>query len=64
MKGIISMSGRKIYSAELKLEIMDRYLKGNIGMKKLAQKYHVGYGDIQKWRDAYREHGSLMDITY
>ena len=58
MKGVISMSGRKIYSAELKLEIVERYLKGDIGIKKLAQEYHVGYGDIQKWRDAYQEHGA------
>ncbi len=33
------MSGRKIYSAELKLEIVERYLKGDIGIKKLAQEY-------------------------
>lgn len=46
------MSGRKIYSTELKLEIVERYLKGDIGIKKLAQEYHVSYGDIQKWRDA------------
>ena len=51
------MSGRKMYSAELKLEIVERYLKGDIGIKKLAQEYHVSYGDIQKWRDAYLEHG-------
>ena len=51
------MPGRKIYSAELNLEIVERYLKGDIGIKKLAQEYHVGYGDIQKWRDAYQEHG-------
>ena len=51
------MSGRKIYSVELKLEIVERYLKGDIGLKKLAQEYHVNYGDIQKWRDAYQEHG-------
>ena len=51
------MSGRKIYSAELKLEIVERYLKGDIGIKKLAQEYHVSYGDIQKWRDAYQGHG-------
>lgn len=51
------MSGRKIYSTELKLEIVERYLKGDIGIKKLAQEYHVSYGDIQKWRDAYQGHG-------
>ena len=63
MKGVISMSGRKIYSAELKLEIVERYLKGDIGIKKLAQEYHVGYGDIQKWRDAYQEHGAARLST-
>ena len=51
------MSGRKIYSAKLKLEIVESYLKGDIGLKKLAQEYHVNYGDIQKWRDAYQENG-------
>ncbi len=51
------MSGRKIYSAELKLEIVERYLKGNIGIKRLAEKYHVSFSDVQKWRDAYQEHG-------
>ena len=51
------MSGRKIYSTERKLEIVERYLKGDIGIKKLAQEYHVSYGDIQKWRDACQEHG-------
>ena len=35
------MSGRKIYSTELKLEIVERYLKGDIGIKKLAQEHHV-----------------------
>ena len=57
MKGVIFMSGRKIYSAELKLEIVERYLKGDIRIKKLAQEYQVSYSDIQKWRDAYQEHG-------
>ncbi len=62
------MSGRKIYSTELKLEIVERYLKGDIGIKKLAQEHHVSHGDIQKWRDAYQEHGveglSTIHRTY
>lgn len=57
MKGVISMSGRKMYSTEFKLEIVERYLKGDVALKKLAQEYHVSYGDIQKWRDTYQEHG-------
>lgn len=46
-----------MYSTELKLEIVQRYLQGDIGVKKLAEEYHVHKGDIQKWRDAYLEHG-------
>jgi transposase len=57
MKGVISMSGRKIYSNELKLEIVQRYLKGNVSLKALAEKYHVCKSDIQKWKAAYIEHG-------
>ena len=43
------MSGRKIYSAELKLEIMERYLKGDIGLKKLAEEYHKEILDSKNW---------------
>ena len=52
------MSGRKMYSSELKLEIVQQYLKGNIGLKALAEKYHVGSkACIQKWLAQYQEHG-------
>lgn len=44
---VISMSGKKMYSTELKLEIVKRYLEGNIGLKALAEQYHVNKGDIQ-----------------
>lgn len=57
MKGVISMSGRKIYSFELKLEIVKKYLEGNQGVKAIAREYNVNPGDVQKWRDAYLEHG-------
>ena len=58
MKGVISMSGRKMYSTELKLEIVQRYLRGNIGIKKLADEYHISSkACIQKWLALYREHG-------
>lgn len=48
---------KKMYSTELKLEIVKRYLEGNIGLKALAEQYHVNKGDIQKWKAAYAEHG-------
>ena len=50
-------SGKKVYLTQLKLEIVQRYLQENIGVKQLAEEYHVHKGDIQKWRDAYLEHG-------
>lgn len=58
MKGVISMPGKRMYTPELKLEIVEKYLKGNIGLKQLAKEYLVSPGDIQKWRDAYLEHGA------
>ena len=48
---------KKKYSTELKLEVVQRYLQGNIGLKVLAKEYYVWPGDIQKWRDAYLAHG-------
>ena len=45
-----------MYSTELKVEIVQRYLQGDIGVRKLAEEYHVNKGDIPKWRDAYLEH--------
>lgn len=42
---------------------MERYPKGDIGIKKLDQKCHVSYNDIQKWRDAYQEHGVEVSST-
>ena len=35
------MSGRKMYSTELKLEIVQRYLRGDISIKQLADEYHI-----------------------
>ena len=52
------MSGRKIYSAELKLEIVQRYLRGDISIKQLADEYHISSNAcIQEWLALYREHG-------
>lgn len=50
-------SGKKKYSTELKLEIVKRYLHGNIPLRSLASEYTVSLGDIQKCRDAYLQHG-------
>lgn len=58
MKGVISMSGRKMYSTKFKLEVVQRYLKGDIGLNSLAREYHISSkACIQKWLALYREHG-------
>lgn len=49
--------GKRKYTTELKLQIVEEYQNGSLGLKLLAQKYYVSPGDIQKWADAYREHG-------
>lgn len=50
-------SGKKMYSTELKLEIVQRYLQGREAKNTLANEYHVNPSDITKWRDVYLEHG-------
>lgn len=53
-----SMSGKKMYSNELKLEIVQRYLQGNVSLNTLAEEYHIASkACIQKWIAAYRAHG-------
>ena len=52
------MSGRKMYSTKFKLEVVQRYLKGDIGLNSLAREYHISSkACIQKWLALYREHG-------
>lgn len=47
-----------MYSTELKLKIVQRYLRGDIGLKQLANEYHISSkACIQKWLALYREHG-------
>lgn len=48
---------KKKYSTELKLEIVQCYLNDGLSLKEVAKKYGVIFGDVQKWRDAYLEHG-------
>ena len=63
MKGVISMSGRKMYSTKFKLEVVQRYLKGDIGLNSLARKYHISSkACIQKWLALYREHGKTINF--
>ena len=49
---------RKLYSPELKLEIINRHLEKGESVTLLAREYHIGSGaDIRKWIAQYREHG-------
>lgn len=51
------MSGKKIYSNELKLQVVERYLKGCVSIRDVANEFFVGASDVRKWKDAYLEHG-------
>ena len=52
------MSGKKIYTTELKLEVVQKYLNENIGTQRLADEYHIGSKvDVIKWVRAYQLHG-------
>ena len=54
MKGVNFMpKGKRMYSPELKYEIVQKYLNGDDSLKSLANEYHVNKADIQKWRDSY-----------
>lgn len=57
MKGVKFMP-RKIYSTELKLEIVQKYEKGNISLHDLSKEYHIDYSQIRRWKDAYLAHGT------
>lgn len=47
-----------MYSTKLKLEVVQRYLRGNISIKQFAEEYHISSrACIQKWLVLYREHG-------
>ena len=67
MKGV-SFMARRMYSTELKLEIIQKYEKGNISLHNLAREYHIDYSQIRRWKDAYLEHGvaglSVFHGTY
>ena len=56
-RGYFMPSGKKTYSTELKLEIVERYQKGDVSAQGLAEQYHAPKSDILKWNAAYLEHG-------
>ena len=57
MKGVNTMPKKK-YSDELKLEIVEKYLKENASAKRLAKEYYIGSeADIKKWVAMYEHHG-------
>lgn len=50
-------SGKKMFSTEIKLKVVQRYLKGDISINDVAKELHVDKSDVRKWRDAYLHHG-------
>ncbi len=64
MKGVVLMSGKRIYPPELRLEIVEKYLEGNISYNRLADEYHVPESCIGLWKELYVEHGLAgLDIS-
>ena len=49
--------GKRKYTNELKLKIVEEYRNGDLGLKLLAQKIFRLAWRYSKWSDAYREHG-------
>jgi len=45
--------GKKMYSPELKYEIVQKYLENKRSLQSIADEYHVHKSDVQKWRDSY-----------
>lgn len=49
---------KKMYSPELKIEIIQRHLEKGESVTLLAREYHIGSrADIRKWIAQYKEHG-------
>ncbi len=49
---------KKMYSSELKLEIIQRHMEKGESVTLLVREYHIGSrADIRKWIAQYKEHG-------
>ena len=60
------MSGKKKYSDEFKLALVEEYLEGkNGGIKTIAKKYGVPYSHFRRWVYAYEANGieGLTKVT-
>lgn len=50
---------KEVYPFEIKLEIVQRYLQGSIGIRRLANEYKIAStGDIRFWLERYKAHGA------
>lgn len=49
-------SGKKMFTMEVKLKVVQRYIKGDISINDVSKEFHVDKGDVRKWRDAYLHH--------
>lgn len=48
---------QKIYSDDLKLQVVQYYLEGKGSIRETAIQFHVNSSDVRKWKDAYNKHG-------
>ena len=56
-RGLFMSKGKRMYSVDLKLEIVLRYLNAEFTQKELSEIYGMSQSDVQKWKDAYLAHG-------
>ena len=45
------------HSESLKLEVAQKYLRGEAGLETLVQQYGVARSNVRRWVSSYREHG-------
>ena len=58
---------KEVYPFEVKLEVIQRYLQGSIGIRRLANEYKIAStGDIRFWLERYKAHSAegLRNIHY
>lgn len=48
---------KRNYSKELKMQVVERYLKEGVGYRKLAKEYQINKSNIQHWAKAYIKNG-------
>jgi transposase len=46
------------YSEQFRQKVVEEYLAGGVGTRRLAARYGLGHAMLRRWIASYREHGS------